>query len=119
MNLFPLEECVDGMVLQGTNGPILAPPVTGDVLGGIRPETLRLAERGIQARVKHAEYLGADTVVSCVVGEVTLLARLPGCVSLDDGASLCLAIDEAIHMFDAASGRRVEQTIPTKETVGA
>jgi sn-glycerol 3-phosphate transport system ATP-binding protein len=119
MNLFPLEECAGGMVLQGTNGPILAPPVAGDLLGGIRPETLRLAEHGIQARVKHAEYLGADTVVSCVVGEVTLLARLPGHVSLDDGAPVCLATDEAIHIFDAASGRRIEQTIAAKETVRA
>src|ERR1700761_2785010 len=32
MNLFPLEECAGGMVLQGTDGPILAPPVAGDVL---------------------------------------------------------------------------------------
>jgi len=41
MNLFPLEASDDGMVLRGTGGPILAPAVMGDVMGGIRPEHLR------------------------------------------------------------------------------
>ena len=65
MNLFPLEQRGGGMVLRGTDGPVLASAIEGDVLGGIRPEHLRLAERGIPATVRHAEYLGADTVVAC------------------------------------------------------
>ena len=45
MNLFPLEPRGAGMVMRGTDGPALAPQrSTGDVLGGIRPEHLRLAE---------------------------------------------------------------------------
>src|ERR1700722_2585384 len=87
MNLFPLEARSDGMVLRGSDGPVLAPIVSPVGIGGIRPENLRLAERGIRARVKHAEYLGADTVVACSVGEARLLARLPGRVSLEDCAS--------------------------------
>ena len=79
------------------------------MLGGIRPESSALAEHGIPARVRHAEYLGADTVVACTVGDVPLLARLPGRVVLADGTPVCLATDEPIHMFDAASGRRIEQ----------
>src|SRR3984957_6288070 len=70
MNLFPLERCGSGMVLPGSDGPILAPPTKGQLLGGIRPENFRLAEQGIAARVRHAEYLGADTVVACAAGDV-------------------------------------------------
>jgi sn-glycerol 3-phosphate transport system ATP-binding protein len=58
MNLFPLEMRGAGMVLQGTDGPVLAQAADGALLGGIRPECLRLAEQGIGARVRHAEYLG-------------------------------------------------------------
>jgi sn-glycerol 3-phosphate transport system ATP-binding protein len=68
--------------------------------------------------VRHAEYLGADTVVACAVGDVTLLARVPGRVALGDGATAFLATDEPVHLFDAASGRRIERAL-AKETVGA
>jgi sn-glycerol 3-phosphate transport system ATP-binding protein len=69
--------------------------------------------------VRHAEYLGADTVVACAVGDVTLLARLPGRVVLSHGTLVCLATDEPIHLFDAASGRRVDHVPAAKEIVSA
>jgi sn-glycerol 3-phosphate transport system ATP-binding protein len=119
MNLFPLERRAAGMVLQGSDEPVLAPPVDGALLGGIRPECLRLAEQGIAARVRHAEYLGADTVLACAVGEVSLLARLPGRVVLADGTPVRLATDEPIHLFDAATGRRRECVAAEREPVGA
>ena len=119
MNLLPLERREAGMVLRGTEGPVLAPPGMGPLLGGIRPESLRLADHGIAARVRHAEYLGADTVLACTVGEVSLLARLPGRVVLADGASVRLAVDEPIHLFDAATGRRKDNVVAARETVRA
>ena len=94
------------------------PQLRGQLLGGIRPEKLRLVEKGIAARVRHAEYLGADTVLACTVGDVTLLARLPGHVVLSDGAPVCLATEEPIHLFDAAVGSRVELAATAKQTVG-
>lgn len=118
MNLFPLVRRDEGLVMLGTDGPLLAPPIVGDVVGGIRPEALRFGDHGIAARVRHAEYLGADTVVACAVGELTLLARLPGRVDLADGAPIMLGIDEPIHLF-AADGRRIEHPIAARETVGA
>src|SRR6478736_6493962 len=42
MNLFPLERHGAGIVMRGTDGPILSPPFPGELLGGIRPESLRL-----------------------------------------------------------------------------
>jgi sn-glycerol 3-phosphate transport system ATP-binding protein len=110
MNLLPLVEGAGGMVVRGTGGPALAPPLQNETLAGIRPESLRLAEEGIPAIVLHAEYLGADTVVACAVGEAgRLLARLPGRVAIADGARVHFAADAAeLHLFDAATGRRHE-----------
>ena len=119
MNLFPLERCPDGMVLRGTAGPVLAPPLEHDAVGGIRPEDLRLADSGIPAVVTHVEYLGADTVLACKAGEATVSARLPGHVLLSDGTPVFLATDQPLHLFDAASGRRAAMPHPAIEAVHA
>ena len=119
MNLFPLERRDAGMVLCGTDGPVLAPPLDDAAIGGIRPEHLRLADTGIAATVRHAEYLGADTVMACAAGTATLLARLPGRVVLPAGTRVSLATGEPIHLFDTASGRRVPQPHAALEGVTA
>jgi sn-glycerol 3-phosphate transport system ATP-binding protein len=119
MNLFPLERRAAGMVVRGSDGPILAPPSAREILGGLRPESMRLGEHGIPARVEYAEYLGADTVVACRVGDVPMLARVPGRVVLASGIQVRLASDEPMHMFDAVSGHRIESNVTAKETIGA
>ena len=110
MNLFPLVQGAGGMVVRGTEGPALASPLPGEALLGVRPELLRLAEAGLAASVLHAEYLGADTVVACTVGDgARLLARLPGRVAIPDGATVRFAVDPSdLHLFDAVTGRRLE-----------
>ena len=113
MNLFPLERYGSGMVLRGTFGPTVAPPCDGAMIGGIRPEHVRLSETGIPAVVLSSEYLGADTVLSCSAGDATVLVRMPGRAGLSEGATVHLAFDEQVHLFDAATGRR----IPQQETV--
>jgi sn-glycerol 3-phosphate transport system ATP-binding protein len=123
MNLFPLVQHADGWAIAGSEGPVLAGPMSlpaeGGILGGIRPEDLRLAETGIAARVLHAEYLGADTVLACEVGAATLLARLPGRVVLEPAASVRLASDTILHLFDASSGQRIDAVAAISETVTA
>ena len=89
MNLFPLDAARRRHGVRGTDGPVLAAPCAGDAARRHPAGELRLAERGIPARVRHAEYLGADTVLACIVGEATLLARLPGRVVLADGTPVC------------------------------
>ncbi len=80
----------------------------GATLLGIRPESLRLAESGMPGRVISAEYLGADTVLSCDVQGQSILARLPGRVRAESGASVHLAYDPAdTHRFDTATGQRI------------
>jgi sn-glycerol 3-phosphate transport system ATP-binding protein len=109
MNLFPLERRDTGMVLRGTDGPVLAPLVEGAAIGGLRPEHLRLASSGVPAIVRDAEYLGADTVMACIAGDATLLVRLPGRVILPAGSPVFLGLDETVQLFDAATGRRAGQ----------
>jgi ABC-type sugar transport system ATPase subunit len=100
------------MVVRGCEGPTLAPALDMPAEAGIRPEALRLAATGLPARVTHAEYLGADTILACEAGDgVRLLARLPGRTTLAPGALVHLAADPAdIHLFDAATGRRLAAT---------
>ncbi len=95
MNVFPAE--------------VLRPAAGAQLLAGIRPECLRLAAMGIPATVTHAEYLGADTVLTCVAASgARLLARLPGLVAARPGAPVHLSADpHDIHFFDAGTGRRV------------
>jgi sn-glycerol 3-phosphate transport system ATP-binding protein len=104
MNLFPLEQAAGGLAVKGTGGPVLAPAVPGELIGGIRPESLRLADGGIPARVELTEYLGADTILTCSAGEAALVARLPGHVTIDGGSEVHLVTDHPVHLFDAATG---------------
>ncbi|HLB97001.1 MAG TPA: ABC transporter ATP-binding protein, partial [Acetobacteraceae bacterium] len=119
MNLFPLVQDHQGMVIAGSDGPVLARAASGPTLGGIRPEDLRLADAGITAHVADVEYLGADTVLACTVGVTTLLARLPGRVALATGTLVHLAVDTPLHLFEATTGRRIDAIAEPMETVAA
>lgn len=115
MNLFPLERCVIGIMIFGTEGPVLSRAPIDAATGGIRPEDFHLADTGIAARVVHAEYLGADTVLSCIAGnDVTLLARLPGRVMPPPGSLVHLANDMPVHLFDPTTQQRLPDNTSAK-----
>ena len=98
---------LDGGRISGTDHIITLDPGPATQCG-LRPEALRLAERGLPARVLNAEYLGADTVVACAVGSGRVLARLPGKVDLAEGSAIHLDYNPIdVHLFDAESGRRI------------
>jgi sn-glycerol 3-phosphate transport system ATP-binding protein len=75
---------------------------------GVRPEHIELAfERGLAAAVQGVEYLGADSLVTCRIGEATVAVRAPGAVGLARGDPAWLAwAPSAQHVFDR-NGRRV------------
>ena len=99
---------------------IIAAPGRSDLKLGIRPEHVRLLERGgIEAVVQSAEYLGADSVVTCSTSAGgmladTVAARLPGRFDLAEGTRLRLGWDAAdSHWFDHATGvRRDDVVVP-------
>jgi sn-glycerol 3-phosphate transport system ATP-binding protein len=98
---------------------IIAAPGRPDLKLGVRPEHVRVvAEGGVDAVVQSAEYLGADTVVTCSTSAGgtladTLAARVSGRFAVTEGARLRLgwAADDA-HYFDHATGRRRDDVVP-------
>jgi len=87
--------------------PAAADTGSAGLLLGIRPEDVILGDIGIPARVESAEFLGADTVVTCAYGAKTLTARVPGKATLAPGIVIHLRWrPENLHFFDAASGVR-------------
>jgi sn-glycerol 3-phosphate transport system ATP-binding protein len=84
-----------------------------DITVGIRPEALTLSATGpIQATVGQVEYLGADAMVACHIGDQILPCRIPGQSSVAPGAQISLSVvPEDFHVFDTASGRRID-TLP-------
>ena len=61
----------------------------------------------IAGQVARVEYLGADAMVECKVGEESLLCRAPGQTRLTSGMAIKLAFNiNDLHVFETASGRR-------------
>jgi sn-glycerol 3-phosphate transport system ATP-binding protein len=92
---------------------ILAAPGRPELKLGVRPEHVRLvASGGVAAVVQSAEYLGADTIVTCTTSAGGTLAdsvaaKVPGRHDLAAGAPVRLAWSaEDTHHFDAAGGQR-------------
>jgi sn-glycerol 3-phosphate transport system ATP-binding protein len=84
------------------------------VLVGVRPEEVRLAaadEPGaVPAVVQTVEYLGADSILTCVLGTQSIAARVAGRIALAPGTTVSLAWPRsAVHLFDAETGRRLDE----------
>ncbi len=94
---------------------IVAAPGRPDLKLGVRPEHVHQVERGgFAATVLSAEYLGADTVVTCSTSDGgtladTIAARLPGRHDLAEGTQVRLGWSpEDSHWFDAATNLRCD-----------
>jgi sn-glycerol 3-phosphate transport system ATP-binding protein len=118
MNLLPLVRTAGGMVIDGTDAPVLAPAANEDVVAGLRPEALvpaRANEFGpvLQLAIEHSEYLGADTILTGRVhpSPHRLQARIAGRWHTSPGELVALRFErEALHLFDRASGARIQRT---------
>jgi len=77
---------------------------------GVRPEDVMLDDKGpIRAKVTAVEYLGADQLVSCGIGDETLIARLPAREELPGDGNIALGWKpHSQHLFDAQSGQRLD-----------
>ena len=108
MNLLKLERGADGAVIAGTRGPAIAGAELGDATVGVRPEHIALGRTGgVDAVVESVEYLGADSLIACRVGDQPLTVRVGGRMAFVRGDAACLGWAQgALHFFDAASGRR-------------
>jgi sn-glycerol 3-phosphate transport system ATP-binding protein len=121
MNILPLAAGAGGLVIDGT-AHVVAPAQGDTALNlGLRPEHLRLADRGLPAHVDSVEYFGADTIVAARAGSAAVLVRAPGQVALAPGSGVHLAWDAADQaFFERGSGqRRALQTAPAPAAVPA
>jgi sn-glycerol 3-phosphate transport system ATP-binding protein len=117
MNLLPLVAGDGGAIIAGTLGPaVVSAECAGGTLG-VRPEHISLVVgRGFPATVESVEYLGADSLVTCRLGEATLAVRAAGAVGVAKGDAVGLAwAPGAQHVFDHA-GRRVAPSLEHRNT---
>jgi sn-glycerol 3-phosphate transport system ATP-binding protein len=122
MSLLRLAPGPAGAVVRGTDGPAVASSDAAGAILGVRPEGISPTDgEGLPARVLAAEFLGAETVLACAVGDAgeTLQARVPGHHALSAGAPLRLSLPPARHLFDATSGRRLPDPVHRPEPVAA
>ncbi|MEO6122303.1 MAG: sn-glycerol-3-phosphate ABC transporter ATP-binding protein UgpC [Ilumatobacteraceae bacterium] len=115
MNLLPGTLGENGVTIGSLTIPISAArrsaATTADVVLGVRPESLRLADGdGLDATVVTVEELGSDSFLYCTVpgvdGEV--VARAGGLSEARPGDVVSLVPDpKAVHCFDAATGLRL------------
>jgi sn-glycerol 3-phosphate transport system ATP-binding protein len=106
MNILALEASADGTIIAGSQTRVLQNPIDALKLG-VRPENVTIGKDGFSARVSTVEYLGADTVVACTIGTQAITATVAGKAGLKVGDTVSLSWkSEALHFFDAASGRR-------------
>jgi sn-glycerol 3-phosphate transport system ATP-binding protein len=80
---------------------------------GVRPEAMRPEEGGpLSAEIRAVEYLGADILADCTVSETSFQVRLPAARPVVAGQRIDLGFDpEALHVFDADSGRRRDDLV--------
>jgi sn-glycerol 3-phosphate transport system ATP-binding protein len=109
MNLLRLERAGGEAVIAGTDGPGVAPIECAGGTIGVRPEHVVLDKDGpLNAKVESVEYLGADSLLLCRVGEQALTARVSGRLGLSAGDHARLNWARgAAHFFDAATGARL------------
>jgi len=79
-----------------------------DVVVGVRPSDLRLADGGLRARVEGVEHLGDNVIVDLVVDERLVKLKTDRAPVLREGEPVFVAFaPEDAHLFDAESGARI------------
>ena len=104
----------DGTLTLGNGATVTgASHANGAVTLGIRPEHLVHDENGpISISVQMFEQLGANTLMHGVLDgtDTDIVASLPGHVSAEAGTVMKFSAPvEALHVFDSATGKRIEE----------
>ena len=81
----------------------------GEVVVGIRPSHIRIAEAGIPARVVLSENLGETMLINAEIEGAPVKMRLPEVRRIEDGETLHLVFEpDHIHLFDPQTKRRID-----------
>ncbi|HET7634596.1 MAG TPA: ABC transporter ATP-binding protein [Burkholderiales bacterium] len=106
----PPMNIIDPSHIPAAAAHALATGTDDGALVGVRPEDITIVPgSSVMAQVTAIEYLGADSIIACVLGTEPIVVRAQGRVELAVGAEIRLAWPpQAVHRFDAASGRHIE-----------
>jgi multiple sugar transport system ATP-binding protein len=116
MNMLQCTATADGLTYGSMTLP-LSPAQRGGLTSdrvtiGVRPESLKQGDEGLEATILAVEELGSDSFVYCTpIGneDISLVARTDGLNMSQPGTKVHLMPDvAAMHVFDAASGVRLE-----------
>jgi sn-glycerol 3-phosphate transport system ATP-binding protein len=96
--------------VRGSDVPLNAPPAAAWL--GLRPEAVSLLPvaggLAVPARVQSLEYLGADAVLRCTVGDQTVTVRTAGHTATAEGADLTLHWAATDSHWFGADERRID-----------
>jgi len=103
MNLIPANDLLHAKGIEHDAGSIVV---------GVRPEHISLSDStGIKAGVEHVEYLGADVLADCRIGESIVMGRIEGQSTIAAKSDAVLGWSQSnMHFFDSNTGVRLEQT---------
>jgi multiple sugar transport system ATP-binding protein len=113
MNLCTVPLTNGSVSFGGVDVAVPAPGANGEVVLGLRPESLQLSGEGLAAEVQVVEEVGADAYVFCVAevgGETTkLVARSDARQRPSRGARVMLKpLPGEAHLFRADTGERLD-----------
>ena len=111
MNLVPAHLDGDTLTVEGHTvrlaGKVDRAP--GPITAGIRPGHVRIDPGGIPAQLYLLENLGESKLLNLELGEVLVRMRVAQTEAIPETETIPIAFEpNAIHLFDAETGRRVE-----------
>jgi ABC-type sugar transport system ATPase subunit len=108
MNLLPARRDGDAVVVLGERLPVAQAGAPCDVVLGVRPADLAIADRGIAAVVERIEDLGDSAIVSFVAGGTLLKQKSDRLPAVREGDAVRLAFAPgAAQLFDPKRGTRL------------
>ena len=106
MNLIRLDQVKDRKALSSAGGRIPVPQGSRGWYIGVRPEEIKLSERGLTVRVDAIDFLGAETIIRLVYEEQTLLAKINGRAQIAPGDQITVSWSPDAAQFFNEKGIR-------------
>jgi sn-glycerol 3-phosphate transport system ATP-binding protein len=107
MNLLPLSDANAARWVRAHAFNAFAKKPLDELVLGVRPEKISLADTGLAADVLGLEYLGADSLIACRVGSREWIVRQSGTIKLSTNEHIHLSWPaEETHWFEARTGTR-------------
>ena len=113
MNIIRLDGPGGGAIV-GLDHPYMLDRSGEDLSLGVRPEDIEISDgAGVAAIVSDLEYLGADSIVDCRIGDQTVSVRTHGRLKIELGAQVNLTWSlENVHFFHSSTGQRCDDHRP-------